>query len=117
MMIKKVFTLTTGSVDCKGDIILPGAMKLMEGKPLRIFDNFDASKQLGIVTDLKTVGNDCIATGMFNEDPAGLYPAVGFTAIKYHENAHGGRTFDEIDLWCIGITPAPNADPNIKPIS
>lgn len=114
-MVKKTFTIATGSVDSEGDI-LPANIFTMPDKALRIFDHFDSSKQLGNVTDLKIVGNDAIMTAMFSEDPTGLYPAIGFTGIKWHDNAHGGRTYDEIKSWCVGVSPAPNADPNIKPI-
>jgi len=114
-MVKKTFEITTGCVDNDGDIILPTAIKMPE-KGLKILDHFDYSKPIGIVTELKRVGNSCVATGMFNEDPTGLYPAIGFDVIKSHKNAHSGITFDEIRLWSVGITPAPNADPKIKPI-
>lgn len=116
MKIKKTFTLTTGSVDSMMDIIMPGCMKLPISEPLKILDHFDASKQIGIITEIKQEGNNTIATGMFDEDVKGLYPAIGFKEISWHLNSHGGKTFDQIELICVGINPAPNADPNVKPI-
>lgn len=117
MMIKKEFIIVTGNVDSEGDILLPHSVKMPEKGTLKILDHFDATKKpLGIVTELKLGNNEVVATGMFNEDPTGLTPAIGFKAIKWHTNAHGGKTYDEIELMCVGLTPAPNADPNIKPI-
>ena len=116
-MIKKVFVIATGNVDSQGDILLPSSLKMPETGTLKVLDHFDAAKKpLGLITEIKQVGNEVVATGMFYDDPSGLTPAIGFQVIKSHENAHGGRTFDEIKLMCVGLTPAPNSDSLIKPI-
>ncbi len=116
MMIKKTFTIATGSIDSDHDIIMPGAIKMPEGSTVKILDHFDASKPVGVITEIKQDSNDIVATGMFREDPTGLYPAIGFQVIKSHENMHGGRTIEELKLYCVGVCPGPNADPNVKPI-
>lgn len=115
-MIKKEFIITTGSVDSEGDIILPSAMHMPKEGMLRILDHFDASRPVGVITKLKTSGNDCIATAMLNADPTGLTPAICFQSIKNRQNEHGGKTHEEIKLICVGLSPAPNTDPNVKPI-
>lgn len=116
MKIKKEFILTTGNIDSDNDIILPSAMKLPIDKSLRIYDHFDVHKQIGIITSIKEKGNSTIAIAMFDEDPTGLYPAIGFQDVKSHVNIHGGRTYDEIKIMCVGVSPAPNSDPNIQAI-
>lgn len=116
MKNKITFTVLTNNVDSMGDIVLPGAYKTTVIEPIKMLDHFDMTKQIGIVTSLKQEGDRVIATAMVDYDLKGLYPAIGFQAIKSEPNAHGGLNFTEIKLLCVGVSNSPNADPNIKPI-
>lgn len=59
-MVKKEFTIATYHVDSDHDIILPGAIKMPEGKNVKILDHFDPSKPLGVVTGIKEIELKCV---------------------------------------------------------
>lgn len=118
--MKKTFTAVTfNQPDAQGDIFLPGSIKSIKtvGGSVVILHDFDPTKIVGNAERVQTTEKELKITADIKDEYLKMTPAIGFQIIKSEPNEHGGRTIHEINLRCVGLSPQPNADPNIKPLN
>lgn len=106
-----------GHADSNGDIFMPGCFRKFDNTTVLLTKEFDHSTPIGSVESFKEDGQELKVTADVPEDCMDLIPAVGFNVLKQESNQHGGKTFLEIRMVCVGLGPTDNMDKEIKPLN
>lgn len=98
--------------DSNGDIILLDGVRIP--KEVAVTHNFRSHEQIGVATVTKE-GDKLIAVAIIEDKHLDLYPAIGFSVVKYR-TIDTGKVYEEVDLQWIGLCEKPNLNPDIKTI-
>jgi hypothetical protein len=110
--MKRIFIVETAMPDSNGDIVLLDGVRIP--KEVAVTHNFSADEQIGVAT-VKKEGDKLVAIADIDDKHLDLYPAIGFSVVKYR-TIDTGKVYEEVDLQWIGLCEKQNLNPDIKTI-